>query len=161
MLESFKPIVDENSKILVLGSMPGEESLRQNQYYAFKRNQFWDIIYKVFDSEKSDEYEEKVKFLRENKIALWDVIYKCNREGSLDSNIKDEIPNDILNLLDKYPNINYILFNGGKAEKSFKKHFGFKLPYNIEFYRMPSTSPAYTIKLKEKLKDWMIIKTLL
>ncbi|WP_245592047.1 DNA-deoxyinosine glycosylase [Clostridiisalibacter paucivorans] len=158
MLESFSPIVHRDCKMLIFGSMPGRESLRRGQYYAFKRNQFWKIVYKLFDREPDEQYENKVKFLIEHKIALWDVLKYCEREGSLDSNIKNESPNEIIEFLNKYTNIKHIFFNGTKARDMFKKHVGFDIAGIESYHTLPSTSPANTKPEKEKLKEWSIIK---
>ncbi|MCK5129816.1 MAG: DNA-deoxyinosine glycosylase [Clostridiales bacterium] len=163
--ECLKPIIDKESKILVLGSMPGEESLRLQQYYAFNRNQFWDIIFSTFNRSQEVLYESKCEFLLSKKIALWDVINTCNREGSLDSDIKNEIINDFHVFFNKHNNIKFIIFNGGKAEKTFKKYIGKSMFPNIKFFKLPSTSPMrgkYVKSLYEKKKEWssMLIKLL-
>lgn len=157
-IKSFKPIINANSKILILGSVPGVESLRMQQYYANNRNHFWKIVFSLYDLPIPEKYEDKVEFLQSKNIALWDVIEQCYREGSLDSNIKEEIPNDFSSLLKKYTNIKYIFFNGGKAYECFKKRVGFNKYENIIFTKLPSTSPAYTIPFENKIKQWNIIK---
>ncbi|WP_278244284.1 DNA-deoxyinosine glycosylase [Caldisalinibacter kiritimatiensis] len=154
-------MVDEKAKLIILGSMPGVESLRQNQYYAHKRNQFWDIIYGVFDEEKEEKYSDRVKFLNKKNIALWDVIKQCEREGSLDANIRNEEMNNLKDFFNKYTNIQYVLFNGTTAKRLFKKYIGFNVPTITNYYQLPSTSPANTRPFKEKLQKWMIIKELL
>lgn len=161
MLRAFEPIVNDKSNILVLGSMPGVESLRQNKYYAFNRNHFWKIIFKLFDEEIYINYNDRVNFLLKNNIALWDVLRNCEREGSLDSNIKNEIPNDFESFFIKYSNIKYIFFNGTTSEKLFKKYIGFKNNNIIDYIKLPSTSPAYTKPLEFKLDKWKIIKEVL
>lgn len=120
---SFQPIVDENSKILILGTMPGNKSLKLNQYYANPRNQFWKIMAFLTGEDFSISYEAKIKLLLKNNIAIWDVLMHCEREGSLDVNISDEVPNDFKSLFEKYPNIKSILFNGAKAKALFQKYF--------------------------------------
>ncbi|MGN0014471.1 MAG: DNA-deoxyinosine glycosylase, partial [Candidatus Gastranaerophilaceae bacterium] len=87
------------------------------------------------------DYSEKINVLLQNNIALWDVVKFCNRVGSLDSDIKNEIPNEIPELLQKYPNIEKICLNGNKSYSSFKKYFPFLLQ-QYECCKMPSTSPA-------------------
>lgn len=154
---SFPPIVDKNSKILILGSMPGVESLKKQQYYGHPQNHFWKIIYKLFDKELEMDYEARVQFLKDNGIALWDVLESCKREGSLDSDIIDEKVNPINELLYEYPNINRIFLNGGKAYSTFKKAWGHELA-NYKFIKLPSTSPANTMKFEKKLLEWSIIR---
>jgi len=157
-IESFLPVGDSLSKILILGSIPGKESLRQHQYYAYPQNQFWKIVYSLFNTPVDDNYDDKILFLKKNNIALWDVIKSCYREGSLDSNIKMEQANDFESLFKNYPNIEYVFFNGLKAYNVFKKKVGFNFG-NIKFQRLESTSPANTKKFEYKLDNWSIIKS--
>ncbi|TCO72678.1 DNA-deoxyinosine glycosylase [Marinisporobacter balticus] len=160
MIRCFEPIVDSQCKLVILGSMPGEESLKQQQYYAFKRNQFWKMIYLIFGEVLSDDYNEKKSFLLKHNIALWDVLKNCEREGSLDSKIKNETANDFEGFFNRYPNLKYVSFNGTKAYHSFKKYVGFDLKSNLEYFQLPSTSPANTQRLEEKIKAWERIKNL-
>lgn len=158
---SLDPVIDSNSRVLILGTMPGVESLSKGQYYANERNQFWHIMSSVLNIEFPNDYPRKINILKNHKIALWDVIHVCERVGSLDSNIKYEEPNDIESLLKNYPTIKLIVFNGSKAFKVFKKHIGFKLFSRVDFERLPSTSatPGKNVKtFEEKVEDWSIIK---
>jgi len=84
MVTSFEPIVDKNCKVLILGTMPGEISLQKQQYYANKQNQFWKIIYSLFNKDVEDDYEKRKIFLLDHHIAIWDVLKSCDREGSRD-----------------------------------------------------------------------------
>lgn len=158
---SLSPIINQNSRVLILGSMPGKESLAKKQYYANKRNQFWRIIFPILELDIPSDYQKRIAALSKHKIALWDVINVCERVGSLDSKIKNEEPNDILNLLKTYPSISFIAFNGNKAFDVFKKHIGLESLFEIEFKILPSTSPTpgkYVKSIEEKIKDWSIIK---
>lgn len=139
--------------------MPGEASLIKQQYYGHPRNHFWKLIYTLFATgEIPKSYEEKVQFLLSHHLALWDVLAFCEREGSLDSSIRNETPNDFHSLFLQYPNIRYVLFNGAKAYTSFQRHIGFhEFPY-LTFHQLPSTSPANTIGFQKKLQHWMIVK---
>ena len=141
--KSFKPSIDNHSEILILGSMPGVKSLEEQQYYAHPQNRFWKVMAYLCKTPTPHEktYQEKLNTLLKNKIALWDTIKTCKREGSLDSNILNEIPNDIRKLLLKYPNIKRIYLNGNKAYSAFKKYFPDILESYI-CYKLPSTSPA-------------------
>lgn len=155
-ISSFPPIVDDESRILILGSMPGAKSLQMQQYYAFPQNQFWRIMFHLFNKEFSDDYETRINLLRQNKIALWDVIESCERKGSLDTEIKDEIDNNIPDLIENHPNIKTIFCNGQKSYKNLLKILGkdFKIPIVV----LPSTSPLHTVKFAEKLERWKVIK---
>lgn len=147
MLESFAPIVDDDSRILVLGSMPGRESLMAGEYYRNQRNAFWRIISILFNNgQPFNSYEEKVACLRHNHIALWDTIKYCDREGSLDSNIRNAVRNDIAAFLKQYPNIKRVIANGATAAKN--------VDYLPDVLRAHSTSPACTIPFGKKLEEW-------
>jgi len=153
IIRSFPPIINHNSQILILGTIPGEESLRQQQYYAHKQNLFWKVICHATNQPLPEGYNERKELLLNNQIALWDVCQTCIREGSLDSDIKEVIPNSIDQLLEKYPNIQTIAFNGKKAEALFKKHFQYLK--NINYLSLPSTSPANaSISMEIKLRAW-------
>ena len=156
--KSFSPSVDSKSKILILGSMPGVKSLSEQQYYAHPQNRFWKVMGKICNCENLSEldYKTKLSVLLANKFALWDVIKSCSRDGSLDSNIKNEQPNDIPALLRQYPNINAICLNGNKSYSAFKKHFP-DLLNRYKCRKLPSTSPANArYNLEHLLLEWEI-----
>ena len=139
---SFPPIVDRYCKVIILGSMPGEVSLQTNQYYNNPKNQFWKIIAYVINENFNLSYEEKKELLLKHHLAIWDVLMHCEREGSLDINISDEVPNDFKSFFSKYDNIKEIFFNGSKAEQMFNKY---NLYDNSKAYAtLPSTSSANT-----------------
>jgi hypoxanthine-DNA glycosylase len=157
---SFEPIVNEQSRILILGTMPGIKSLEKNQYYAHPRNAFWQIMFRLFNTEFSNNYEDRKNLILKNKLALWDTLKLCFREGSLDTNIKNEEANEIHQLLEKYPKIHSIIFNGKAAEKFYRRYFQNKNP--IKYYQLPSTSPANATKsFNEKFAEWKLILDLL
>lgn len=159
LLTSFLPIIDARSRILILGSMPGVESLRLQQYYANPRNQFWKILYELFNTQASQNYAEKVSFIMSKQIAVWDVIGTCYREGSLDSKIREEKVNDFSALFKTYPAIKTVLFNGGKAHETYNKWIGFDAIPNLTFHKLTSSSPANTKKYEEKLREWVVAKS--
>ncbi|WP_326984465.1 DNA-deoxyinosine glycosylase [Chryseobacterium sp. MYb264] len=152
---SFPPIIDNDSKIIILGSIPGAKSLEKQQYYAHPQNKFWKIIFELFNENFTEDYEERLSILKKHNIALWDVIDSCERKGSLDSEIKNEEANQIAELLEEFPNIQTIFCNGGKSFKNLQKVLGkdFKIP----FYVLPSTSPLHTISFEKKLEEWKAI----
>lgn len=153
MIASFAPIVNTNTEILILGTMPGIASLEKQEYYAHPRNHFWKILYTLFGTTPIPEnFGEKIKFLQSNKIGLWDVLENCERKGSLDIHIKNHTENDFETLFKEYPAINKIIFNGKESHRYFHKRFGQK--EGITYYVMPSTSPANTMSFENKLKNW-------
>lgn len=155
MLKSFAPEINKNTKIMVIGTMPGKESLRQHQYYAYERNAFWKIISELFNNgETFADYKQKINCLLENGIGLWDSLQYCERETSLDSDIKNEQPNDFETLLKENPRVVFLVFNGQKAFKFFKQ-FHQELLNNIRYEILPSTSPANaSIPFQIKLEKW-------
>ena len=154
--KSFAPAINENSKILILGSMPGIKSLEESQYYAHPQNRFWKVMSVLCNKDLvSMDYQARIQTLLDNNFALWDVIKSCSRIGSLDSAIENEKPNNIKYLLKKYPNIKTIYLNGNKSYSAFKKYFPELLPLCI---KMPSTSPANArFQMDALLKEWKLL----
>ena len=150
---SFPPIIGDNPKILILGSMPSVKSLEKGEYYGFGPNQFWRILGDVYGFNRDDPYNMRVEIIKNEGIALWDVIESCEREKSLDQNITKEIYNDITGLLKAYPTIQRILLNGGKAYEDFRKTVD-TAQENWEVIKLYSTSPASTIPYIKKLEAW-------
>jgi double-stranded uracil-DNA glycosylase len=162
--QAFQPIADKSALVLILGSMPGEESLKRREYYAHPKNSFWQIMGNVFGFDYRMTYEKRTKALLKNRISVWDVLESCEREGSLDSSIKSDtiIENDFSWFFSEYPDITHIFFNGAKAEKEYQKRVIRNLPelkHKIIYHRLPSTSPAMArMSLTEKLSEWSRIK---
>ena len=151
--KSFLPIINKDTKILILGSLPGKKSLELREYYGHPRNRLWEILAHITNNEIPQDYERKKEFLFKYNIGLWDVAHSAYREGSLDSKIKKENPNDIEDLLESYETIKVIGFNGKKSEKMFFKYFTEKL--GIKYVPLPSTSPAnMAINFEEMCSRW-------
>ena len=158
-VHSFEPVIGRDPRVLILGSMPGIVSLQFTQYYGNPRNAFWSIMAELFAIEIDCEYPRRIAQVSELPIVLWDTLKACHREGSLDSSIlKDQLEaNDIPALLNTYPQICAIAFNGATSEKYFKQLVKPNLPVDsgIDFIRMPSTSPANArMRFEEKLAHW-------
>ena len=150
---SFPPVVDEQARVLVLGTLPGEESLRVQQYYAHPRNLFWPILFALFDAVPASDYDAKLAFARAQRVALWDVCAIGEREASADATIRREIPNQIDLLLDAHPSIAAVAFNGTGARRLYDRHLP-RRP-NIVYLAMPSTSPAHArLNFAAKLAQW-------
>lgn len=158
-ISSFRPIISETSKVLILGSVPGIKSLEMQEYYAHPQNKFWKILFELLGEDFTTNYSDKVSFLNKNHVAVWDVIDSCERKGSLDTEIKNENHHNILQLLEDFPSIKAIFCNGQKSFKTLEKILPKDL--QIPIFVLPSTSPAYTIPYEKKLKDWSILKTYL
>lgn len=139
------------ARVMIVGSMPSVKSLADAQYYAHPRNAFWPILFDVFGVTPTDDYEAKKTLIRDNGLALWDAAQSCEREGSLDSNMRDVIYNDFAALYARCPHIHTVLCNGGTAHALFLKS-GYAGDRRV--IRMPSTSPAYTMAYARKLTIW-------
>ena len=164
ILQSFKYVASGDAVVLILGSMPGGESLRKQQYYAHPRNMFWTIMSEILGFDHNLSYNERLMALRYNKIALWDVVYQCRRKGSLDSNIEELSlkVNDFSGFFQKYRTIHSVFFNGKKAEDLFNRNVFRKEMVNSEklnYCILPSTSPANASMSKNiKLERWMKVR---
>lgn len=142
-LAGLAPIGDAHARVLILGSFPGEASLVAARYYGHPRNQFWRLIGGVVDVDlHAMTYDDRVAALIAHRIAVWDVIARCERQGSLDTAITAEAPNDIAGLLRRWQRIATIAFNGGKAA-SYRRRIAL-LPEarGATLVALPSSSPA-------------------
>ena len=152
---TFEPVYDENSKILILGSLPSVKSREQGFYYGHPQNRFWRVLAKLLEWEEPVTIAEKKKMLLENKIAIWDVLESCDIIGSSDSSIKNPVAADIPGLLRK-TKIEKIYVNGTTAGKYYKKYI---LPFTgMEAVILQSTSPLNCRYNMDKLvENWNVI----
>lgn len=159
--QSFDPVADADSRLLILGSMPGVRSLQMQQYYGHPQNRFWPLVTMLLGyAEVPLDYADKKQMLLDNSIALWDVLGYCEREGSLDSDITCEQPNDLAGFLQNHPQIHTICCNGGKAAAAFKKYTRQLDLQRITVHFLPSTSPANARwRLPKLLEAWQVINT--
>jgi hypoxanthine-DNA glycosylase len=150
----FEPVVDERTRILVLGSLPGEQSIARQEYYGNRQNRFWMLVSEVIDQDLTSlEYTSRLKVLLANGVGLWDVVAEAHRQGSLDSCIRDRADNDLLGLIASLPNLQTIAFNGGTAARLGLRVLG-KHAGRYRIVQLPSSSPAYTLQYAEKLQQW-------
>jgi TDG/mug DNA glycosylase family protein len=157
---SFPPVVDQNSLVLVLGTLPGEESLRRVEYYAHPRNLFWPIVCGLFGAAAPPRYADRLGFATHQRIALWDVCESGERHASADATIRGEVPNAIDGLLLTHPGIRAIAFNGSGARLLYDRHFA-RRP-GLVYLALPSTSPAYaSLGFADKLARWSALRQVL
>jgi hypoxanthine-DNA glycosylase len=160
--QCFTAQASPDARVLILGSMPGQVSLAQSQYYAHPRNLFWIFMQTLFDIDKCLSYDERILALKAQKIALWDVYAECYREGSLDVSITASTIrcNDFVSFFKAYPNIHTIFFNGKAAEKAYKKHILPLMPVrHCQYIGLPSSSPANaSISYEDKLQCWQKVQ---
>ncbi len=156
---AFEPVAPPEARILILGSMPSVESLNRGFYYAHPRNAFWRILAEVFDEPFPEDIPGRIALLERHGLALWDALYSCQRAGSLDSAIREPLPNDFGALFERCPGIERVLFNGATAHKLFMKNNARFLDGRA-WVRLPSTSPAYTLSYERKFAQWREALTL-
>jgi hypoxanthine-DNA glycosylase len=150
----FEPVVDDATRLLILGSLPSEQSLLKGEYYGNKQNKFWELIGAVIGADlRALPYGARLDSLRAHGVGLWDVVAEAKREGSLDSQIRERLNNDLTGLVAGLPQLAAIAFNGGTAARHGVKALG-QDAQRYQIVPLPSSSPAYTLAYAEKLKAW-------
>jgi TDG/mug DNA glycosylase family protein len=157
---SFPPIVDARTRLLVLGSLPGEESLARRQYYGNPRNHFWRLMSEVVGADLvALAYEERLAALLNAGIGLWDTVGAATRRGSLDGNIRGHQPNALLELVARLPALRAVGFNGGKSAALGMKQLAGE--QRLALIALPSSSPAYTLSFEAKREAWLQLRAFL
>ena len=152
------PVIDDLSKILVLGSFPSEVSLEYKRYYANSRNSFWKVMLSALNEPFTGDYQQHLSVMEKHHIALWDVLESCIRDGSKDSGITYDRPNDLKELLQSYPNLTHLVFNGNNPVRYFIKH-GLNEENLVFVPSFPSSSSLNTsLTLNEKIDRWKSIR---
>ncbi|MGE2736700.1 DNA-deoxyinosine glycosylase [Mycolicibacterium vaccae] len=156
-VHSFPPIVAPGARLLILGNMPGVASLTAQRYYAYRQNAFWRITGALFGFDPEAPYDERIAALADAGVAVWDVLRSCRRPGSLDSKVEPAsmVANDFTSLFATYPKITHVYFNGAAAEKNY--HRLVTVDHPLKYHRLPSTSPAQTMRFEDKLAAWSTI----
>jgi hypoxanthine-DNA glycosylase len=154
LLRGFPPVVDDDARVLILGSFPSAQSLAARQYYANPRNAFWPIVSDLFGFEVGAPYDCRLASLRSHGVALWDVLYKCRRIGSSDAaiDVKGLVVNKFAELFANYPSVARVYFNGAKAADLYRRLA--EPAEGVQYQRLPSTSPAHVMRPGAKLDAW-------
>jgi hypoxanthine-DNA glycosylase len=152
ILRGLPPIIDARARVLILGSFPSTASLAAQQYYAHRQNQFWKILGAVLGQALFGmPYAERIAVVQAAGIAIWAVFAACEREGSLDSAIRDAIPNDLALLGNSAPALRRVCFNGRTAARRVRE----VAALGYEVTELPSTSPAHAgMRFEDKLARW-------
>jgi len=155
MLTALPPLVSSSTRLLILGSFPGVASLQAQQYYGHPQNHFWHILDAIWPSSSIKtgviSYQQRSEWLLVKGLGVWDVYAACEREGSLDSSIRNAVLNDFSNLKQTCPHLEAIAHNGGESFKHSKHTAMTGLPV----YKLPSTSPANASwSFERKLAAW-------
>jgi hypoxanthine-DNA glycosylase len=157
LLHGLAPIVGERPRVLILGNMPSVMSLTAQEYYGNPRNAFWRITADVLGFDATAPYAERVTALQRHGIAVWDVLRSCRRIGSLDSAVERSsmVPNDFRRFFDDHRSIEVMVFNGAAAEANYRRVVHAEpSPPSV---RLPSTSPAQTMRYADKLIAWRAV----
>jgi len=151
-LQGLPPVIGRQTRLLLLGSFPGAASLAAGQYYAHPRNQFWPLLSALLDEDlRALPYARRLQRLRARGLGLWDVIAECQREGSLDSDIREARYNDLASLRRRAPQLAAVAHNGGESARAMRVTAALGLPV----YRLPSSSPANASwSFERKLAAW-------
>ena len=150
---AFEPVVNADTRVLLLGSLPGQISLRESRYYAHPQNQFWRLMSGVTGVDLAPlAYNDRLDALLRAGVGLWDVIASAHRRGSLDSAIESPEIRDLAGIITTLPELRAVAFNGGTALRYGLKQFGKSAP--IAVLALPSSSAAHTIGMPAKQKIW-------
>lgn len=154
LLHGLPPIVGEGAHTLILGNMLSVMSVASQQYYGNPRNAFWRIMGELFGFAADDPYDDRTAALVAHGIAVWDVLKSCRREGSLDSAVEPDsmVPNAFNDFFVIHTDIRWVFFNGAAAEKNFNRLV--RVAPDVRYRRLPSTSPAQTMRYEDKLAAW-------
>ena len=154
----FDPVVNAQTRLLMLGSLPGEKSLALQEYYGNRQNRFWSLMSEVTGVNLVRlDYASRLEALLDQRVGLWDVVAEAHRPGSLDSRIRDRNDNDLIALLSSLPNLTTIGFNGGTAARLGLKALGLHAA-RYRVVQLPSSSPAYTLPYADKLRLWQLLR---
>ena len=150
---SFRPVVASDTRVLVLGSLPGEKSLAEQRYYAHTQNRFWHLIGKVIGTELEPlAYEERLQALLAARVGLWDTVASAQRTGSLDASLREAEHNPLAEVAAALPELRAAGFNGKTAARIGMPQLAHT---DLALIPLPSSSPAHaTMRLAEKEKLW-------
>ena len=157
----FPPAVDARTRVLVLGSLPGERSLAAGRYYAHPQNQFWRLIGTVIEQDLAGvDYPDRLDRLLAASVGLWDVVGSAHRQGSSDAAIRDHRANDLPALVASLPALRAVAFNGATAARIGGRSLGAGAP-DVARVALPSSSPLHTVGLAAKLPQWLALRAFL
>jgi len=150
----FDPVVNQSTRLLLLGSLPSEKSLALQQYYGNPQNKFWELLGTVLSVDlRSLSYDARLAALLEHGVGLWDVIAEAERPGSLDASISRASHNALVELVETLPHLRVVGFNGGTAARLGRKQLN-PMAHRLTMIDLPSSSPAHTMSLELKQQKW-------
>jgi double-stranded uracil-DNA glycosylase len=153
---SFPPVVAPDTRVLILGSLPGERSLAERRYYAHPQNQFWRLVGSVIGRDlQALAYEARLEALLAAKIGLWDTVASATRTGSLDAAIREAEHTPLAELAATLPELRAVAFNGATSAKIGMAALAGS---DLALLPLPSSSPAYAaMPFAEKRRLWAAI----
>ncbi len=152
MKHGLPPIAPPCARVLILGSLPGDKSIEMQEYYAHPQNQFWRMLAAVWGETVPVTYDERLAMLLRHRVALWDVVARAEREGSLDARIQHAVANDLTTFCRAHKALRRVLLNGETAARLYHKHFP---ELTLPTVTLPSTSPARAnLTFEQKLVHW-------
>jgi hypoxanthine-DNA glycosylase len=160
MQHCFPPVTRPDTRLLLLGSLPGAMSLAEQRYYANPRNQFWQLVGAVIGRDlRALGYEARLKTLLDAGVGLWDTVAAATRKGSLDQDIKLHEASDLAGLAAALPALRAVGFNGGKSASIGRR--GLAARPDLALVDLPSSSPAFTLPFETKLERWLELRRFL
>ena len=157
-LRCLPPVARRDARIVILGTMPGADSLRLQQYYANPGNAFWKIIAALFDIPADAPYAARCRQLTAHGIALWDVLAECNRQGSADSAIRNPKPNEFAAFYRQHRQLTRLFFAGTGAQHHYQTLITPAADFPTDCTRLPSPSGAFARKLEWKTAQWRVVR---
>ncbi|HEX8365270.1 MAG TPA: DNA-deoxyinosine glycosylase [Allosphingosinicella sp.] len=160
MQHCFPPVIRPDTRLLLLGSLPGAMSLAEQRYYANPRNQFWRLTGAVIGADLAAlPYDQRLEALLDAGIGLWDTVAAATRKGSLDQDIRLHQASDLAGLVARLPGLRAVGFNGGKSAAIGRPQLSDRP--DLALVDLPSSSPAFTLSLEAKLRRWLELKSFL
>jgi len=160
MHHCFPPVTRADTRLLVLGSLPGAVSLAERRYYANPRNQFWRLIGAVIERDLAAlDYEARLEALLDARVGLWDTVAAATREGSLDTAIRLHEASDLAAMAASLPDLGAMAFNGGKSARIGRRQL--EPAPDLSLVDLPSSSPAYTLAFEKKRDSWLALRAYL
>ena len=153
----FPPVVRPDTRLLVLGSLPGAVSLAKNQYYGHPQNQFWRLMSAVIERELAAlDYDARLEALLDGHVGLWDTVAAATRKGSLDADIRLHAASDVAALAGTLPELRAVAFNGGTSARIGRAQLAGV--GTLDLIDLPSSSPANTLAFEKKRDVWLRLR---
>ena len=159
MPPGLAPLGTADARLLILGTMPSVQSLQRQQYYGHPQNAFWRLLFALWEEEWSPDYADRVAFVERHRLAVWDVLAACQRQGSADAAITDAVANDFVSFAQQHPQLRAVAFNSVGAARFYDRLVRPDPFAALPKVTLPSSSPARAMKFSEKFAAWQPLKS--